>query len=79
MIQPEELVGAEWAEWYRLTPIRQQSLQPMCRTIPIIKPIPVHVIAEQGTRLVREEKHGPVMNSNLQPNANRKLSEFSRR
>ena len=23
MIQPEELVGGEWAEWYRLTPIQR--------------------------------------------------------
>ncbi len=23
MIQPEELVGGEWAEWYRLTPIER--------------------------------------------------------
>ena len=23
MIQPEELVGAEWAEWYRLTPVQR--------------------------------------------------------
>src|SRR5271154_3478807 len=23
MIQPEELVGEEWAEWYRLTPVQR--------------------------------------------------------
>ncbi|HTD67396.1 MAG TPA: hypothetical protein VK846_12785 [Candidatus Limnocylindria bacterium] len=23
MIQPEELVGGEWAEWYRLTPVQR--------------------------------------------------------
>ena len=23
MIQPEELVGDEWAEWYRLTPVQR--------------------------------------------------------
>ena len=23
MIQPEELVGEEWAEWYRLTPVER--------------------------------------------------------
>jgi len=23
MIQPEELVGGEWAEWYRLTPLQR--------------------------------------------------------
>src|SRR5438093_12337247 len=23
MIQPEELVGGEWAEWYRLTPVER--------------------------------------------------------
>jgi hypothetical protein len=23
MIQPEELVGEEWAEWYRLSPIQR--------------------------------------------------------
>lgn len=23
MIQPEELVGDEWAEWYRLTPLQR--------------------------------------------------------
>jgi hypothetical protein len=22
MIQPEQLVGGEWAEWYRLTPVQ---------------------------------------------------------
>ncbi len=25
MIQPEELVGEEWAEWYRLTPAERWS------------------------------------------------------
>ena len=23
MIQPEQLVGEEWAEWYRLTPVQR--------------------------------------------------------
>ena len=23
MIQPDELVGGEWAEWYRLTPVQR--------------------------------------------------------
>ena len=23
MIQPEDLVGGEWAEWYRLTPVQR--------------------------------------------------------
>ena len=23
MIQPEQLVGGEWAEWYRLTPVQR--------------------------------------------------------
>jgi hypothetical protein len=23
MFQPEELVGGEWAEWYRLTPVQR--------------------------------------------------------
>ncbi len=23
MVQPEELVGDEWAEWYRLTPVQR--------------------------------------------------------
>ena len=23
MIQPEELVGGEWADWYRLTPVQR--------------------------------------------------------
>ena len=33
MIQAEELVGAEWAEWYRLTPIqRWHESQKLWRT-----------------------------------------------